>query len=434
LAFLLLFITAGLVPKVTKAETAQSMRGRFSTYYNARSSQDSHDQNARFTLGLTSGDPGRSTTSGYFLGELFMDFTEESDDEYVFTTTRDKKTQPRLYYAYLDFNNQGFISLGRVGRQSVFNSPISLHFDGGLIETKAPSNTLKFYTGFYGGKPVRDIYNSSEKNDSEVWGTYVKARLFTGNLVQVHYTNLRDYSLPEKQEDDYIGFYLRQEFRKYYQFNINYTQVNGKNKDWGTSISAYYPEYDFMIMLSYYELLKAEEVLPFEFDKYYSTVFSYSPYQRGSVIVHQGIGEHLFFDYGYDFRDLEENEEETTFNHEFDHYFGTVTLAGLLADGLSFSVTSDAYETPSDENIKSYGGNINYKFNDKLTASSGTCYSQYKYDFVFDDEKEKVRTDYAKIKFLPTNKAWRLGLDYSREYTDENDFSSFRANFVIFLK
>jgi len=406
--------------------------GYFDLRYQYRGSEDYLDRDLVQSVSLDFGEEGVSLVSGHLHAQGYadLDLDTAAEDGAVFRDTYNDKVDARLFLAYLDVNSQAPPGLFRAGRQEIYQSPVFVHFDGIRLEAgERPGIKLK--AGAYGGKPVRDIYETDTDNDGALAGAYLESRPWRGGRAHLHWTYLHEEYDDVEVEDNYYSLSLSQALYQRLRFRAVYSRVNDLNRDLTISGSLAVPESEFALRVSYYELLEKQEFTGVDLDYYYSALFNYQPYRQGGIWLHQGFNRVAAIDAGADFRELTGSEDETAYNHEFAHYFAVLSL--MPYEGLTLSASGDRFDARDDSlDTTAYGGDVTYRHDKKFRVSVGSYYALYEYDYLLDDEQTDVRNYYARLRWRPLDN-FRLDVGYEYEDTEEADYTTLKLKAAVYF-
>ena len=206
--------------------------------------------------------------------------------------------------------------------------------------------------------------------------------------------------------------------------HARYTSLSDSDGDVLARVTLIEASSDLSVQASYYQLLEGKRNLAIDFDPYCSSLGELHPFWHARLVLHKGFGQHLMAEAGFEFRRLKEANDESMFNHEFKRYFGTLSLLDLPVENLNLSLNAVRWDTGSEQgDCWTLGGDAGYRIGKKASVSLGTDYSLYKYDYGAEEERDDVRTYYAKVKFRPLDMLM-LGLSYNLE---DDDFERYQA-------
>lgn len=401
------------------------LHGFVSTRYRLRATEDGDRDQDVYVLGsLDVGDPWKDRVTFHALarGALDIDGRTDSEGFFVFDSISDALTDDldaRLYDAYLDVHRIKHVSVVRLGRQTIYDTPEFAYFDGGRVESAEFRDLLGLQVGVYGGLPVHH-YESSSRGDY-LAGAFVQVRPWTGGRVRADYMRVQDDRRDGDFGDDLFGLSAWQSVTEYVQLHAAYTRLETRDRDVQFRVTFYEPEWDLQLQASYYQLLARQTQYSIEFDPFYSALFELDRYWQLSLLLYKGLGEHFAVDVGLDLRELIDTSDEGPFNHEFRRYFGTFQVMDLPVKHLTLSVTGEGWEgsegSGSQDHIYSVYGDAAYQWCKEFRTQVGSSYAHYKYDYFLDSERTDVRTYYAKLRFDPWD-FLRVGLEYQYEEDD----------------
>jgi hypothetical protein len=397
--------------------------GFLSTKYRLRATEGARDQDLYQYLGLDAGDPLSSKVSAHLLARGTYDIDGRQDQEgyYVFdsiTDTYDHQYNGRLYYAYLDVNRVEGLSMLRLGRQLMYDAPITLYFDGARVESAENQDLAGLKLGVYGGAPVH-LYEWDAAGNA-LYGAFAQCRPWQGGKVRLDWAHADNDYIYGKQNNDFYSLAWRQNLSEHLRVNAGYTRLEDKNKDLTAGAVYYNPELDLLVQARYYQLLETQRVYAIDFDSYSAPLGDYHPYWQGSLMIYKGLGEKFGVEAGLDGRRLLDSKDEGKFNHEFLHYY----LTGLMnSDSWQASVSGEVWDSyTNQDNVQTYGADLTYKSPKKMRFSVGTDYSLWKYDYYLATEEEQVRAYYTRMRYNWTP-SFRTDLNYRYEDTARDDFN-----------
>lgn len=101
---------------------------------------------------------------------------------------------------------------------------------------------------------------------------------------------------------------------------------------------------------------------------------------------------------GIDLRELENDTEEGPFNREFRRYFLTPTVNAWPWPPIAWSVTVEMWDVPGqdDGDIATAGFEMTVQVSPDLKLAAGSAYTLYTFDELLNEERENVRTLYAR--------------------------------------
>ena len=395
------------------------VRGTLTSRLRLRWTAEEHDTDLYETLSLSVGDADRQTVTAYVLARAAADLDGKTDANgyYIFDSLEDTYSTAvtaQLYEAYADVHRLGPVELARLGRQSYYETPVVIAFDGGRVETEALTG-VKLQGGVYGGVPVH-YYESAREGDWAV-GAYAQARPLKGSRVRFDWMHVEDENYFGENRNDLFGLSAWQDLFERVSLYAQYTRLEERSRDVQARATWREPAWDLVVQGSFYELLQTQRDYALEFDPYYNAALEYHPYYQVRGMAAKGLGEHVTVDGGVDARWLRDAGDEGAYNHEFRRYFVTPAVQDLPVKGLTASVTGEYWD--SDDDVWSWGADLTHKCTAALRASVGTFFSLYKYDYYASNERENVRTFYAKVRYRLAE-GLRLDVAYENERNSDD--------------
>jgi hypothetical protein len=395
------------------------LHGSLSMKYRLRWNSDDRDQDLYEYLALDAGDPAADRVTAHAFVRLTEDIDGNRDHEGAYaydsiTDTFDHSTNGRLYFAYLDVRLDSF-DLVRIGRQDLIETPVSLYFDGASLTSKPIQGAANLQFGAYGGIPVH-LFESSTDGDSLV-GAHGRFSPWDGAALRLDAIHVRDQYLFGRQADTLYGLGVRQAVATVVHLEYQQNFLSGENRDLLARAALFEPEWDLRAQVSYYRLVQTQKVVVTEFDYFFSVGGQYYPYSQGRILLSKGFGPHFVVEAGGDLRELENDDQEAVFNREFHRYYVTPSLSGWPMAKLTCSVTGEAWDVRHEDNgdLRTMGADLTYRCSATCRAAAGTRYELYKYDYLANEERDRVRTYWIAIKWAA---AKDLGLDTTYEYED----------------
>ncbi|MHC4607786.1 MAG: hypothetical protein ACYTAF_12805 [Planctomycetota bacterium] len=407
-----------------------SIRGSLSMKYRLRWNWDDSDQDLYQYLSLDIGDPEKAGITGHILLRATADIDGKRDRSryYVYddiTDSFDENLNGRLYYAYADLQDEWPLEglplrLARVGRQSMHETTEPFYFDGIRLDSTAFDDLYGLEAGLYGGVPVHP-FESSRDSDYLV-GLYAQAEPVKGTRGRFDYTRIRDSYLYGTEGNDLFGLSLWQNVGRYVQAHYRHVFLDQESREHQAWVNAYCPEWDLMVQLSFSQLLDTERELSIDLDSYYFAMREYFPFWQVQLLASKVVSENFAVDAGAQIRELTDDSDDGTFNHEFRHYFLTPRLSGWPLERLGASLSFEFWDVPgtSEGDIMTAGFEVSHRCSENLMASVGTSYSLYEYDHYLENERQNVRIFYLRARY-DTWKGIRIEPRYEFENSDYDD-------------
>lgn len=350
-------------------------------------------------LGWDVGDPEQHKVTGHFFGRLLEDIGSQGRDRIFqpfngLVRVRDRRADARIYSAYLDIHRVAPLDMIRLGRQDIPEIPFFLAFDGARLESRpVPSARENVLVGVYGGIPVR--YYASRAEDA-LAGAYVEVLPWRGGRLRVDAEFVRDERLRTPLNNYLVGVAAGQSITEYLRLDLNYSLLNKRHRDAGGRITVYFPDIDFTAQLSGYELFRTQRAMALEFEPFVSVLRNYFPYRQGTFLVSKGFGPKFWAEAGVTGREVSRHLI-SPFNRQFWRFHGTVGARDAPAKGIDVSFTGEVWDSRG-RRFFTVGAELARRFGQKVRGSIGTEYSLFKYDFLDLQEREQVRTFFARVE------------------------------------
>lgn len=425
---------AGASAADTLEETtnASFLMGTFTTNYQFRTTKvDGHRESDNDLYEKLRVDYSGNPEKGFEI-HLFgtarqdLDGDQDRSDFFPFEDigdTYDTWWSGKLYEAHIDFNNPlSYISQVRVGRQSgTRDEPV--FFDGIAADFTA-SEKLKMT--LYGGVAVH-FYELNDDWGSDYLGgaglDYSPFRKTMLSLDYLHVHDERDPFLGADQNDDLLSLKAWQQFGAFFRTMAAYRQLNNEPRDIKVRAVQAFSSLDVDLSLAYFKQFREQKELSNELSLYYDVIGTSDPYQSFDIKIRKFFGRRYALDLGYFTRDLVSDYQESAFNRKYQRAFVVFDMADVFADGLSFALTGEYWDTENKTEYNSAGLDATYRFKKEKKSGNialGTYYSLYKYDYyTLLGEREDVQTYYVKTK-MPLGKATTMNARYEYEDSIEN--------------
>ncbi|MBN1592961.1 MAG: hypothetical protein JW941_06930 [Candidatus Coatesbacteria bacterium] len=423
------------------------VHGFYSAGSRWRFTDKENDLDSYTYLSLDVGDPYRNRVSAHVYGRSKTDVLRrrEETEYYVFggiDRTRglsgkvnighrdyEFRREMRLYYGYVDFHRLNRIETIRIGRQAIYTAPQTVVFDGGSLRTSRFESLKSLEFHLFGGIPVHP-YESPSAGDSLI-GASAEARPWPGGKLRASFLHIEDRASEGEWEDDQFAFSLWHSFGSKVSLHARYTSLSDSDGDVLARVTYWEPSQDFSVQASYYQLLEERDEHATEFDTFYSSLRVLQPFSQARLLLHKGLGEFLMLEAGLDLRKLKDTMDESKFNHEFRRYFVGISLRGAPLEELSLSVNASRWDSRGRSGDSwTIGGDIGYEWGKMVDLSLGTDYSLFKFDYNIEEERDDVRTYYAKVKVRPIEKV-TLCMIYDIEDDDSEQYHGIRGELRV---
>ena len=410
LCFLLLQAEAP-APPLNQEIWAPWLHGSLSVRYRHRRTSDAEDSDLYQVLQLRAeGDVVSAALSVRFAEDLDRPSTtpgyhpfDSLDDTYGTRTAR-------LYTAYVDVRTAGLLIRG--GRQILEELPEALPFDGGLLRAA----TEDVEAAVFAGIPV-NLFESSPEGDL-TYGGWAGVRPWRRAQVRAEYLHLEDENVFGMFDDDLLGATFEQGSGPFL-FSGRHTWLEGEGRDAVARLSAAFRDIGFLFNVRARYAYERQQALSFAIDPFATFLFEVEPHLDLTARASQAIGRHLVVDASATERRFVRGGQEGTYNHEFTRWS---VGPRLTFEGLSFAAALDFWDSTQDEFWTSTG-DVAWEFHPGLVAAVGSGYALYVVDVLTGEERERVRTYSASLRWT-LEAATRLDLRFTLE---ENELGSWRV-------
>jgi hypothetical protein len=388
------------------------IHGSLVSGYRGRWTKGDHDNDLREVLSLDLGDPDRNPWTGHVMTRLDADLDgkhpgtpspfHDLDDTY------DGAVSAHLYDAWMQRNDVGSLAWVRLGRQTLWDTPVFAWFDGVGAETK-DLGSKRWKLGAFAGVPVH-LYENSHGGDL-LGGAYAEVHPWTAGRARLDAMHIEDEGELGAHSNDLFHLSLSQSIGARLRLDGGWTRLENDDRDVSASLTWWDPDADFSARLGYFQLLTTQESLVPELDPYFATLFELFPYRQGQLLLSKGLGKYLNLQAGADVRRVTEDADEGTFNRDFERTFGTLTVHDPGAAGTSASVTGEVWNSDGSD-ITTWGLDVSQPIGRRITTSVGSVYSLYKVDDLTGTERDHVRTYYARFRWgVATALTWELRME-----------------------
>lgn len=412
--------TGGANAPAAPAEPSPLVRGELRSRYYLRWTGNDNDNDLVTTLSADFGDAAEHDYTGHFMGRLAWDMDGRDP---TFASINDSYGRPLdglVYSAYVDVHEIGGVSLLRLGRQTIWETPEFAFFDG-LHVASEELGELAFQAGAYFGSSTH-LYETSKSGDITA-GTYVQVRPWESGRVRVDYMYLEDDARLRSHRDGLLGAGFWQNFGSDLQLDVQYSRIESRDRDARARALWRRADLGLFVQASYYNLLRTQGDLVLEADPYFNTLNELRPFHQWTLLLGQELGESVQLQAGADLRRVRDRSDIGFYNRDYDRFYGTVILADLGVDGLVLTGTADFWDANA-QIVRGGGGDLSYDIDD-TTVSLGTYYSLYKYDLFRNSERDDVRTWYFRLRHDASDSVTLEG-DYEFEDDDFDDYHRFR--------
>lgn len=418
--------TAGVITGVTESggfTYKDFISGNFRAQYEGRwaGGEDDHDMYEYFRFRTKDFYNDKVTIAGF--GRLSEDFDGHEPKDGAFRDildTYDHSVNGRIYYLYADIKNPVIDKSSlRIGRQYEYSLETIL-FDGARYEQQiGPVGTYVF-----GG--LRFSQYSNAYYDT-VAGSGVAFRPMIDTRVNLDYVHIED----DEFDDDEVGVSVWHRVYDDLNFYGRYTLLDTLPKDFLVKLSWDKVEWDANVQVSYYRFLHSLAERSNNISPFYEILGSFKPFDLISLTGYKGFGEKFGVSSGIDYRRLIDEDDENTFNRDYNRTFISFMINNVLLKESKFAFTLEYWNIEGIDHSADIAIDFDKKIG-KFDFGGGTGYSVYKYNFtgsnelaaILDDEytrdieqKINVRTYYLRIKYL-LSKHSDVGMQWLTEVSD----------------
>ncbi|MBU0991134.1 MAG: hypothetical protein KJ737_01465 [Proteobacteria bacterium] len=341
-----------------------------------------------------------------------------------------------VYEAYASFNQtMPFVNI-KAGRHYVsYQFPV--HIDG--VSAAIPFSEEQGLFYMYAGKDV-DLYGFEDGIDGTPIGAGMTTFLGEKTELGMEYLQIREEKDDTETDNKSKETYRQSSFsfKRYLDTGkagatLKTFDNNIESVKLSAAISPVTME-NVQITVSYFRQFIEVEQKPSALSPFLSLLGSIKPYQEMSFQISKGFErKNLVIWGGGDWRDLLEDNNDSSFNHSYFHAYLALEKSEFFLKDLCLFVQADSWqsmieqsvieEDRSDKRIVTCGGELEYQFSGKTRFGVGSYYSLYKYDYYSDlNEKTDVYSTFAKIKFVPADSI-RLNVEYQLDIYDIKEHS-----------
>jgi hypothetical protein len=400
-----------------------AVSGSLVTRYLGRQSGGDQDHDLYTLLSVDLGDEQADDWTGHVMGRLSKDLDGDTGGEdspfFSLEDTYDHSLNGRLYEAYADARDTDLAVL-RLGRQTLYETPEFVRLDGARIET-APAGDDKHAFGLYAGRPVHE-YESSPDGDQAL-GAYAVNRPWKGARARLDYMHLEDEVLLGTEANDLWAVSLDQGIDRQFLLHGDYALLENRPREYTVRGTWVDPEEGTLVQVSHYELLSTQRMLVEELDPFFETLVEYFPFRQERVLASTSLDEDLDVSGGVDVRRVDDDDDVSEFNRDFQRYHATGTLHDVLVPDVSVSLTGETWNANGSDETTTWGLDVTRVYSEDVRASIGSYYALFKNDFLLGTERQDVRTYYVLLRLRQDPRlSWSFGYDY--EDADIDDFQS----------
>jgi len=234
-----------------------------------------------------------------------------------------------------------------------------------------------------------------------------------------------------RYHQDRLALQARISFTRGTTIHIRYTTASHTDNDLSLDGRWRFQDWDLGVYASYYRLFQPRNEAPAEFDPLYSSLGKLRPYWSARLIVDKGWGPHVFTQAGTEVRRLLHPVDESAFNHGFERYFLTLSVIDWPVENLQADLSAQAWDTQAKrEDSMTCTGDITYRITKRFSASLGSEYSLYKYDYMVPRERERARSYFLKLRYRPVL-PMLIAVSYAIEHSQLEVYHTFRSELRV---
>lgn len=413
---------AGADTGATAGDAGFPVHGRVRLRSRSRWTPDDNDHDVYASTAIDFGDPERNGVTGHLDAYLAWDIDDSVEGPFFdLTDTYDGGVDTRLYEAYVDLHGASGFELLRFGRQQMWDTPVFVRFDGVALETAAWSDS-EVSLGLYGGIPVH-FFESSPSGDV-VAGAYADTRPWTNGRLRLDFLHLEDDARLGYSRNDLWTLALWQTVQAGLNVHLESSVLDDELLDYRATANAFDPDGVWNFRCSWYQLTETKGLLANEIDPFYNALFELFPYGQLSLLGAYNVSERFVLQGNVDIRGLEEEDDVTEYNREYERYQLSGTLLDSLWEGVDITLIGDVWDGTETE-IQTWGADVTAQLTERSEASIGSNFALYKYDFLAGEERDDVRTYYLRYVFDQSENL-SVDVDYEFEDTDFENFQTLR--------
>ncbi|MFN0008673.1 MAG: hypothetical protein ACKVXR_12285 [Planctomycetota bacterium] len=408
-----------------QGESGFPVHGYLTSVYRGRWTSEEGDHDLQEILSLDFGDPLRHAWTGHAMTRVNADLDGREDSPSGFSDLNDLfdgAVTVRLYDAWVERRGDGVVERTRIGRQTLWDTPVFAWFDGVSAQTSETEKS-QVSLGVYGGIPVRQF--ESLRGGDLLLGAYAQGRPWKEGRMRLDWMRLEDESSTGQREENLTKLGLWQGLWQRMQLEGSASMLGSEERDFSTAATWRNPGAGLTLHASYYQLLETQRDLPLELDPFYATLTELFPYGQARVLASKDFGEKVSVEAGADVRRVADEGDEGQFNREFERFFSTVHLRELLPASLALGLTGEIWESDGSD-IRTWGVDLSRRFGEKFESSLGSAYALYKVDVQSGEERDDVRTWYLRLRWKRSSSI-RWDLRYEVEDSDIDTFHGLRV-------
>ena len=396
-------------------ESSLSLTGLLQLRYDGRYLSDGEDddhklhQIADLNIKKNDWEHFKFTLSGDIIEDIDSYDDDQTDRTRTVHDTWDSSSHGYLYVCQAEIYELGRLDYARFGRQYVYHELPTTHIDGVNCSLDLNVFDRQIKPFVYGGIPVR-LYEGGDYWDSQEVGVGAHIRLdgFTKitlehQFIKEKYDMVGSYGESGTNRYQQSAFAIRRSFLRKGHGYISLFLLDNSPKQINTRYSLLVDRLDLDIDASYFYQFRRITEMPAT-SVYTGLTGEIKPYHLATLDITKGVyKDSVWVSGGTEWRLLDSGEDESEFNHSYNHQYLALIIDDLLMKGVELSLQADCWNVMDDDNddtILTFAGQIGYENPKSFNISIGSFYSLYSYDYFADtDEKTDVYTVYSDIRY-----------------------------------
>lgn len=386
--------------------------------YQLRTGAGASDHDLYAIGALHAGDRAHHHLTAHAFARLSYDLDDDQRSATAdpFRSVDDAGARPvdgRLYEAYVDGHRLPGLSVLRVGRQTLNQTPRRLHLDGGRAES-AEVAPIRVSSGVFGGRPVH-LYEQDGAGDA-VLGGFLRVRPRTGTRARADVVYLEDENLYGEPRNvlERVAVWQRMGAVDLHAAHVWLDESPREARARATWNEV---PWGLVVRGRYAVVFGTEAALVSDLDPFSAVLRAQAPYHRFGALASKRLGAHVSIEGGYDGRRLLDPDDDAPFNRAYDRFHLLSAVRDVGRPGTSVAVTGSLWDS-GDRTLASAGGELGYRRRGQLRAAVGTAYALYQDDALLSGAEQDVRSYYAR---LGVDGPYGLGVDLRYQLDDASD-------------
>ncbi len=331
---------------------------------------------------------------------------------------RSSRFAPRLDEAWLGFHRLLGEGELKLGRQSRWDTPVLLHFDGGAASAPFSAGEAPGRLEVYGGVPEHR-WEGARRGDSVV-GAAASVAAWRGGSLRLDALHLRDRNhFGDRRNTLYAARAAHAAADGRIGGALSASLLDG-DADLA-SVDAWWASEDDSLRLNLMAEAqlgrRADETL--ELASYATLLRQIQPYQEATLMASWTPAPALRLDLGASGRGLRGGAAASEFNREYERYWTAVEFPELLGSQTSLSLGADLWDSGRDRVVAGNAELAAVASGWEAALASG--FSLYRFDFYSARERTRVREHSLSLR-RELGEAWRLSLRLSLEHDETESY------------